>query len=77
MPGEICNKLKRASRNLDSRDGHRERLEHAFLMSNRNVASVLQVGPATDHKSPGREAVTLFKRLAVWPDGAASLVECR
>ena len=40
-------------------------------------SGVVQVGVRTGHQGPGREALTEFARLAVWPDGATSLVECR
>ncbi|KAK9831135.1 hypothetical protein WJX74_004556 [Apatococcus lobatus] len=42
-----------------------------------NLASVTEVGPGTGNNGPGREASTEFRRLAVWPDGQTSLVECR
>ncbi|KAK9862577.1 hypothetical protein WJX84_010070 [Apatococcus fuscideae] len=42
-----------------------------------NFASVSMAGDSNGGEASAREAVTLFTRLAVWPDGATSLVECR
>lgn len=46
-------------------------------LSCESMMCVAQIGPGTGNNGPGREATTEFTRLAVWPDGATSLVECR